>query len=78
MSSRSGSLVLGVDLRPTDVVGAVLALAAPDFCTVCEDILLFPLVTWLKAIGASRKKNLKRRSKKQDMKPGCFCSPSLQ
>ena len=31
MSSRSGSLVPGVDLRPTDVVGAVPALAAPDF-----------------------------------------------
>ena len=31
MSSTSGSLVLGVDMRPTDVVGAVLALAAPDF-----------------------------------------------
>ena len=55
MSSRSCSLVLGVDLRPTNVVGAVLALAAPDFCTGLVNLLLFPLVTWLKAFGTSRK-----------------------
>ena len=30
-----------VGLRPADVAGAALSLAAPDFCTVCEDILLF-------------------------------------
>ena len=59
MSSRSGCHVFDV-LRPTDVVGAVLSLAAPDFCTVCEDILLFPPVTWLEAFGASRKKNRRR------------------
>ena len=31
----------------------VLILALYRFC---DDILLFPLVTWLKALGASRKK----------------------
>ena len=41
------------------MTGAVFSLAAPGNCTVCYILVYrcYSLVTWLKALGASRKKN---------------------